>query len=145
MSTDLEKSIPKNPYKLFYLFINQITVLPQHFPLYLSLPQPPPYLAMNVLQDAVFSNVLHDKFQETHHIMASVSFDPEAVHPKIEETKKDIQYATSDELFNITAYNKNLLNKADDKINYINKFLQANHLYPGTSATPISQFSSPYA
>ena len=64
------------------------------------------YLAMNVHPYAVFNTVLHNNHEANPYITAYVSFDPEKVHPKMEEIKQEIQDATLNYLVNIPTAKK---------------------------------------
>ena len=61
--------------------------------------------------------------------MASVYLDPEAFHLQTEDTKQDIQDATSDYLVSTPIPEKNILDTSDNTINYIKAFIQPHHSY----------------
>ena len=98
---------------------------------------------MNIQPDAVFNTILHDTHESTPNIMASVSFDPEAVHPPMEEIKQGIKGANYNSFFNTPTPNTKLLNTSDDRIKDIKIFLQPHHLYPEPTSTPISNLYYP--
>ena len=77
----------------------------------------------------------------TPYIMAYVSNEPKIVHLQLEVIRQDIQDTTSDYLVNIPTPNKNIMDTADETINYIEAFFQAYHYYLGPTATPTSQIS----
>ena len=98
---------------------------------------------MNYHPDEVLNTVLHDIREAIPYIMKSISLDAEEVHLQMEETKRDIQDATSDYLVNTPTPNTHLLDNADDTIKYIKAFLQPHQYYSEPPTTPISKFSSP--
>ena len=67
------------------------------------------------------------------------------MHLQLEVIRQDIQDTTSDYFVNIPTPNKNIMDTADETINYIEAFFQAYHYYLGPTATPTSQISYPYA
>ena len=98
---------------------------------------------MNPHPDSVFNTVLHSTCVATPFILNGVSLYPYEVHLQLEDTKQDIQDATSDYLVNTPTPNKKILNTADDSIKYINKFLQPHLSYPKPLTTSISNLTSP--
>ena len=98
---------------------------------------------MNPHPESVFNTVLHSTCVSTPFILNCVSLYPYEVHLQLEDTKQDIQDATSDYLVNTPTPNKKILNTADDSIKYINKFLQPHLSYPKPLTTSISNLTSP--
>ena len=90
---------------------------------------------MNAHLYSVLKTVIHYNREVNPFIQDCVSLDPEAVHLQMEDIKKDIQYATSYHLVNTPTPDKNILDTADDTINYIKAFLQPHHSYYLSSTT----------
>ena len=65
------------------------------------------------------------------------------MHLRLEEIRQDIKDASSNYLANMPTPNKHLLGAAGETITEITELFQAHHYYPGTTATPTSQISSP--
>ena len=61
----------------------------------------------------------------------------------MEDTKQDIQDATSNYLVKTPTPDTNILDTTDATIQYTEAFLQPHHYYPEPTTNPISQFYSP--
>ena len=98
---------------------------------------------MKIHLDAVFNTILHNTHEATPFILEYLYLDLESVHLQMEYINKDMQYVTSDYLVKTPTHNTNLLDTADDKINYIKELLQPCQNYHESTTTTVIQVSSP--
>ena len=94
------KLVHQNHSSYFIYFINQITVFPQRWTLYLSPAHLTSSLDMNVHPDSVFNTVIQYTRDYIPYIMAYISLEPNPVHLKMEWINQDCQDAISDYLVN---------------------------------------------